>query len=77
MADEAVDIGEKQPLFREEFIGDPPQLRLNEPRDIAREDRSEPVIGDLLPHDVEAVWPRVLAGRDDRRPSVAILMATA
>src|SRR5262249_16119928 len=26
MADEAVHIGEKQPLFREEFIGDPPRL---------------------------------------------------
>src|ERR1044071_5504332 len=71
MTDTAVDLSEAELVLCKKCVGGRPQLGFDQTRDVAREDCFEPVIGDVPPHNVEAVRPSVLAGRDDRRTLAA------
>src|SRR6185437_383180 len=67
MTDKPVDIAKSEPLPREEIARRGAEAVGNERGDVARENRLEPVFGDIPPHHVEAVGPGMLAAGQDRR----------
>src|SRR6185437_16226376 len=67
MTDEMPDIGEMPSVPREELVGGRAQIALDERGDIARENRLEPVLGDIPSHDVERIGPGELAALGQNR----------
>src|SRR5438105_12315975 len=53
------------PMAAEEIARHRIELGVDQPRDVAREDRLEPILGNVPAHDVEALRPGVLARRND------------
>jgi len=53
------------------------ELGVDQPRDVAREDRLEPVLGNVLAHDVVALRPGVLSLRNDGGTLAVIIPGAA